>query len=184
MQDILETAKEEMQQVVELTSSELARVRLGRAKPSLIEHLKVRVYESEMELRELASISAPDPNQLVISPWDKNILENIEKAISESDLNLQPAVDQEVIRIKIAAITGEKREELIKAIWQKIESGKVMLRQVRQGAKDKIERQKGQPGISEDDIFKTLEKLQKIIDSFQTKLEELGKAKEEELKKI
>lgn len=184
MQEILDETREQMEQVIALANEELARIRVGRAKPSLVEHLKVKAYETEMELRELASISAPDPNQLVISPWDKNILENIEKAIFKGDLNLQPTVDKEIIRIKIPPLTGEKREELIKEIWQKIESGKVMLRQTRQEAKGKIERQKGQSGVSEDDIFKNLEELQKIIDEFQEKLEKLGKEKEEELSKI
>lgn len=184
MQDILEEAREQMEQVVSLISEELTRIRVGRARPSLVEHLKVKTYQTEMELRELASISAPNPNELIISPWDKNILKDIEKAILESELNLHPLVDKEIIRIKIASLTGEKREELVKQIWQKIESGKVMLRLARQEAKDKIEEQKGQPGVSEDDIFRRLEELQKIIDEFQERLDKLGKDKEEELSRI
>lgn len=184
MQQILENTREEMEQVLNLTKEELATVRVGRAQPVLVEHLKVKAYESEMELRELASISSPDPTQLVISPWDKSIIGNIEKAITESDLHLQPLADKEVVRIKIPALTGERREELVKEIWQKIESSKVMLRQARQEAKEKIGAQKGQPGVSEDDIFKRLEELQSLVDEFQKKLEKLAKEKEEELRKI
>lgn len=181
MQNILDEAQEQMQQVAALVKDELAKINVGRARPALVEHLKVKVYESQMELRELASISSPDPAQLVVSPWDKSIIADIEKAILESNLHLQPSVDKEIIRIKIPPLTGERREELIKEIWQKVESGKVMLRQIRQEAKEKIEDQKGQPGVSEDDIFKELGELQKIVDEFQNKLEGLAKGKEEAL---
>lgn len=184
MQEILDETRDQMQQVLNLISEEVVQVRAGRAQPALVEKIKVRAYETEMELRELASITAPDPMQLVISPWDKNIIKNIEKAILESESKLTPLVDNQILRIKVPALTTERREELIKEIWQKIESGKVMLRQVRQETKDKMEAQKGQPGISEDDIFHRLQDLQKVIDEFQKKLDDLGKKKEEELRKI
>ena len=184
MQQILSDTRNQLEQIVNLIKEELASLRIGRAQPSLVEHLKVEAYNSLMELRELASISAPDPGQLVISPWDKSVISDIEAAILKSSLHFQPLVDREIIRIKIPPLTGERREELIKEVGQKVESGRVMLRQVRQEAKEKIEEQKGQAGISEDDIFKKLEELQNIIVEFQSRLEKLGKEKEEELAQL
>lgn len=184
MQELIEEAKQQMEKVLSLTESELAGIRVGRSQPSLVEHLKVKAYNTQMELRELATISAPDPAQLIVSPWDKGILQDIEKAFLTSSLNLQPIIDNDFIRIKIPALTQERREELVKEVKQKIESGKIMLRDVRKEIKEKIEGKKDEPGVSEDDIFAKIEELQKLIDDFQVKLETLAKKKEEALMTI
>lgn len=186
MQDFKPEIKKKLNQVVELISSDLAKIKTGRAKPSLVENAKIReVYgDQTMELRELASISAPDPNQLVIKPWDPSVLEPIERSLAQSDLNVNPIVDAELIRIKIPSLTGERREELVKLVWQKVESGRVMIRQVRSEYKEQIEAQEGESGVSEDDIHQNLEELQQLVDQYTGKLEKLGESKEKELKTI
>jgi len=176
--------EQKLAQVLELIKTDLSSIKTGRAKPALVEHLKVEAYPGTiLELRELASISAPDTNQLLIKPWDQNILGAIEKAVAKSDLG-NPIVDNDLIRIKIPALTGERREELVKLVHQKLESGRVLTRQVRTEIKEKIEAQKGQAGVSEDDIHCWLEDLQKLINDHIKQLEELGKVKEAELRQI
>jgi len=146
--------------------------------------VKAEVYGSQMALKELASISAPDLHQIVISPWDKSLIEAIAKAISSADLNLNGVVDGDIVRINIPSLTGETRQQLIKLVKKKIESAKVMVRQVRAEAKKEIEAQKDDGGVSEDEIHNQLSELQKSVDDCEKKLDEMGKVKEEELGKI
>lgn len=183
-QDILNKSKSEMEDVLALVADDLKRIKTGRARPSLVEDLKVQAYNSSLTLKELASITAPDPHSLIISPWDKSVLKDIEKAISGSDLNLAAALDNDIIRIKIAPLTEESRKDLVKLVYQKLESGRRLLRQVRNEAKSTLEAQKGQPGVSEDNIKQWLAELQKLIEEYNLKIDSLGKSKEAELMSI
>ena len=173
-----------MEEVLALIEDDLKSVKTGRAKPSLVEDLKVEVYESKMTLKELASITALDPHQLIVSPWDKTVLKVIETAINSSPLNLSAVVDNDIIRIKIPPLTEETRKDLVKLVNQKLESGRRLVRQVRNEAKKEIEDQKGQPGVSEDHIKDWLENLQKLSDEVNDKIDKLGKFKETELMTI
>ena len=181
MEEIFNKIKKQTEELIDLMRDDLMGIKTGRAKPSLIENIKVEVYESKMALKELASISAPGPHSLVVSPWDKTVLEVIEKAISSSSLNLHPIVDNDLIRIQISPLTEETRKDLVKLAAQKLESGRKLLRQVRNEAKKEIEGLKGQPDISEDDIKRWLKEMQKLIDETIGRIEELGSAKEKEL---
>ncbi len=182
--EFLDKAQEQLNQVVELIEDDLKGVKTGRAKPNLIEDLKVAAYETTMTLKELASISAPDPHSLIISPWDKNILEAIEKSINTSNLGLHPVVDNDLLRIQIPPLTEETRRDLVKLVHQKIESGRKLIRQVRNEIKKEIEDQEGGGGISEDDIKSWLDELQKLVDESSFKFEEMGQNKEKELMTI
>lgn len=184
MEKILKKAQKEMNQALSLIEEDLKGVKTGRAKPSLVEDLQVNAYESSMTLKELASISASDAHTLLVSPWDKNVLKDIEETVATSDLNLHPVVSNDIIRIKIPPLTEETRKDLVKLVLQKIESGRRLLRQVRTDAKQEIEELEGQSGVSEDDIKNWLEQLQDIMDTSMEKLEEMGKMKETELMKI
>jgi ribosome recycling factor len=184
MEEILNKAKKQTEDLIGLVVDDLAGIKTGRAKPSLIENIKVEAYTSKMTLKELASISAPGPHSLIISPWDKTILEAIEKAVLASNLNLHPVVDNDLIRVQVPPLTEETRKDLVKLVAQKIESGRKLLRQLRNETKKEIEDLKGESGISEDDIKRWLENLQKLIDETTEKIEELGKAKEKELMTI
>jgi len=182
--ELIAKTRGDMDAVIEVVTEDIATVKTGRAKPSLVENIKVEIYATKMALLELASISAPDPHMLIIQPWDESALENIEKAISKSEMGLNPVVDGSVVRIQIPPLTEERREEYIKLLKQKLESGRVMLRQARQEGKKKIESLKGQPGVSEDDVHRLMEELEKLTDEYMKKVEELGKVKEEELRRI
>lgn len=173
-----------LNKVIAHLSDDLKSVKTGRAKPSLVEEVKAEVYGSQMAIKELASITAPDPHQIVVSPWDKSLIEAIARAINSADLNLNGVVDGDIVRINIPPLTGETRQQLIKLVKQKIESAKVMIRQVRASAKKEIEAQKDDGGVGEDEIHSQLDELQKSVDDCEEKLDEMGKSKEEELGKI
>lgn len=178
---LIESARMDMEAVVGIIADDLAMVKSGRAKPSLVEKILVDAYGTRLPLIELASISAPEPTLLVIQPWDESISENILRALSTSELNLNPAQDGSVIRIQIPALTEERRQEYVKLVKQKIEGGRVLIRQVRQEIKKKIENMKGQPGISEDDIHRLVDELEKVTDEFIGRIADMGNKKEAEL---
>ena len=187
MQDLIDQAKEGFDNVMDVLVQDLSLVKTGRAKPSLIEQVMVEAYEGQprMKLVELASISSPDPNQLVVKPWDQSVLEQIEKALAKAtDLSLSPVVDGDIIRIKIPPLTEERRRDYVKLVKQKLESGRVLLRQARHRVKEQIDDRKGSADVSEDDMRRAVENLNKLTDEYSKKIEELGKAKEAELMRI
>ena len=178
---ILANLKNRLEQSIEVVKKDLSSVRTGRAKPSIVEEVKVEAYGTYMSLRELATISAPDPSLITISPWDKSLVGAVAAAINKAGLNLNAVTDSDVIKIAIPPLTQERREELVKLVHQKIESGKVMIRQIRTEIKEEIEAQKGESGISEDSIKGWLESMQKTVDATIVKVEEVGRDKEKEL---
>lgn len=180
-QAILDNLKVRLEQVLEVVKKDLTSVRTGRAKPSLVEDVKVEAYGTMMSIKELATISAPDTTLIVIAPWDKGLVSAISSGIQKSGLNIQPIVDGDTVKISIPALTQERREELVKLVHQKLESGKVMIRQVRTEIKEAIEAQKGEAGISEDNINYWIVDMQKSVDAYMGKVEELEKDKEKEL---
>ena len=174
-----------MQKVLLLVEDDLKLIKTGRAKPSLVEHVKVEAYEGQvMPLIELASITAPDPHTLLISPWDKTIVDKIYKTLSVGEQSLNPVVDGDLIRISVPPLTQERREELVKLVKQRLEAGRQMLRQLRNDTKKDIDAMEGEPGVSEDDVKRYLDDMQKKFDEFLVKLEDLGKTKEKELMEL
>lgn len=179
--DLLDQLEQKLNKVLEVVDGDLATVRTGRAKPDLVSNLTVMAYGQKMKLFELATVSAPDTGLLVIMPWDKSVIADIEKAIMTSDLSLSPNVSGDAIKIAIPSLTEERRLDFVKLVHQKMESGKIMIRQVRQEMKEKIDDLKGSSGISEDDIDRMLEQLQRKIEEFGLQVEEKGKIKEAEI---
>ncbi len=184
MDQIIDSIREKMDKVVAVVKDDMATVRVGVAKPSLVEGVLIEAYGQKMRLVEVATISAPDPNQLVITPWDKSLLHALEKGISDSGLNLTPNVNGDMIRIVIPPLTEERRQDYVKLVSQKLESGRVMIRQVRHEGREQIERTKGKPGISEDDVTRQLESLDKLTAEYITKVEQVASDKEAELTRI
>lgn len=174
MDKILNDIYSQMDEVVSLAKEDINAVRVGRAKPSLVENVLVEAYGTKMHIKELASISAPDPHSLFVKPWDEGILGNIAKGIMAAALGLSPVVDKNMIRINIPSLTGEQREELAKLVDQKAESARVMVRQVRSAGKVRIESEKGKPGISEDDIHNATISLQSLTDRHTAKIDEIA----------
>jgi len=179
---VTDSLPDKLQKVVDHLMQDLKGVKTGRAKPALVEDVMVEAYGTRMRLQELAAITAPDPRQIIISAWDKSLTEAISKGINMAGLNLNGVVDGEVVRINIPSLTAESREQLVKLVAAKLESAKIMLRQARAEVKKEIEAQKDEGGVGEDQIKRELNLLQKTVDEFEEKLENMVSAKEEELR--
>ena len=184
-EDLIVSLKDRSEKVLEVVKNDMDTVRTGRARPDMVGGLMVSVYGGQrMRLLELANISAPDNSLIVIEPWDKSVIQEIEKAIVESEMQLSPAVSGDVIRVPVPSLTEERRKDFVKLLTQKIESGRVMLRQARQDIKEKIDDLEGKPGVSEDDVKRLLERLQEVFEDYGEKLEEMGRKKEAEIMEI
>lgn len=181
---VLDSLKRKLDKVIEVFGEDLNTIRTGRAKPDLLGGLDVMAYGQKMKLFELANITAPDPSLILVTPWDKSVVRDIEKAISESQLHLSANVSGEMIRVPIPSLTEERRRDFVKLLHQKMESGRIMVRQARGDVKEDIDAMKKQPGVSEDDVERLLEELQKVTDQYMDRVEEMGKRKEEEIMEV
>jgi ribosome recycling factor len=179
--ELINLLRQKFDKVLELVKEDMATVRVGRAKPDLVENLPVLAYGGKMRLMELATIQAPDTNMIMITPFDRSILRDIEKAISDSDLQLSGQITGDSIRIVIPSLTQERRMDFVKLLKQKTESGKVMLRQARQDVKEKVDAVKENKTESEDVVYMLHEQLDKITGEYNEKVEEMSKKKEEEI---
>jgi ribosome recycling factor len=181
MHPFVSQQKPSYQAVVDHLQNELAGLRTGRASPQLVENVKVEAYGSPMELKGVASIKIQDAKTLLIEPWDKSLLQAIEKAIREADLGVNPAVDGSAIRIVLPQMTEETRKKLVKTMKEKCEDCRVALRKVREEAREAIGKQEKEEGLSEDDKFKILDEIDKLTKEFNELVEQISEAKEKEI---
>jgi ribosome recycling factor len=179
--DALADAKNRMGKAVEALRKELATIRTGRAHPGLIEHLRVDYYGAPTPLNQLATIGVPEPRLLVIQPWDRRSLGDIERAIHKADLGLNPINDGNIIRLAIPQLTEERRKELVKVVRKKVEEGRVAVRNVRRDCHDELRRLQKEKEISEDAQYRGQDELQKLTDGFIEEIERVGEEKETEL---
>jgi len=170
-----------MKKTVEILRTELVKIRTGRANPGLVEDIKVESYGAQMPLSQLASITVPEPRQLLIRPWDKNILPQIEKAILKSDLGLTPSSDGNVIRLNIPLLTEENRQNISKLVHRIGEENKIAIRNIRRQAIETTKLMKKEKKISEDDEKKGEEKIQKLTDSYIEEIDRILKIKDKEI---
>jgi ribosome recycling factor len=181
---LLHNIEQRMRKSVEVLQKELATIRTGRASPGLIEHLKVEYAGGTLPLNQLAGISVPGPNLLVIQPWDRGGIMSIEKAILTSDLGLNPTNDGRVIRVSIPPLTEERRQELIKVVRRRVEEGKVAIRNLRREVMDELRVQEKNKEISQDEHKRAQGQLQKVTDSFIADIERVGQDKEKEVMEV
>ncbi len=160
---------------------EVAMLRTGRASIDMLDSITVEAYGGRMKLNEIASVSAPDPTMLMISPWDKGLLDAVVRGITISGLNLNAVVDGQIVRIAIAPLTEERRKEMVKLLQRRLEEGRVLLRGIRSETKREIEEQEGTNSISEDDVAADLDELEKLHKNFMEMIDGIGKVKEKEL---
>jgi len=179
--EVFNAAQDRMTKAVEALRRELATIRTGRAHPGLVEHLRVDYYGVPTPLNQLATIAVSDPRLLTIQPWDRQAMGAIEKAILKSDLSLTPTNDGTLIRLSIPQLTEERRRELAKVVHKKVEEARVEVRNFRRDAHDELRRLQKEKLISEDDQYRSQEKLQKLTDEFVHQVERLGEEKEAEL---
>ncbi len=178
--------KGQMEQVISHFKQELIAVRSGRAHTSMIEDIRVSCYngESELRLKEIAAISAPDVNLLVVEPWDKSVIADIEKAIAHCDLGVSPINDGNLIRILLPIMSLERRNELTKVLNKKTEDARIAIRSVRKDFNNFIREKEHAKKISEDFAKRVTDSLQKATDKMIATIDELAKKKEQEIKAV
>lgn len=182
--DIITETKAKMKSTLSVFEEDLHGIRGGRASTSLVDRLIVNYYEQDTELRQLASISTPEPMQILIRPFDKTAIKSIEKAIRESDIGLNPNTDSDVIRLNMPPLTRERRQDLVKFLHKRMEEARIAIRNIRRGANDDLKDFEKEKLISEDDQARGEAEVQKLTDSFIGQIEEAGKAKEEDIMKL
>jgi ribosome recycling factor len=178
--------RQNMQQVVVVIKVDLGTVRTGRASPALVENVIIHAYNGTQNLKvvELAQIVAQDSQTIVITPYDHSIIGEISKGLMEGNIGLNPVIDGQIIRISIPPLTEERRQQLVSLVNQKLEGGKVQIRQVRHEAMSEVKKQLNDKTISEDEMFHAEKEVQKLTDDTILELDSLGKKKEEELMAI
>lgn len=184
---ILEVHKEsesKMEKTISVYKEELHAIRAGRANPALLDRIHVDYYGQVTPLKQVGSVSAPEPRMLVIQPWDTKLIPIIEKEILKSDLGLNPSNDGKVIRLLIPQLTEERRKDLAKVVKKNSENAKVAIRNTRRDAIEKIKKMEKNKEITEDDRKLAEEEMQKITDKFIAEIDEITKKKEEELMEI
>jgi len=182
--NIIDNKKIDFEDAIEHLNVEMGKIRTGRANPALVEGLIVDYYGTKTPLKQIASINAPEARLLVIQPWDKGALVYIESALRESDMGFNPNNDGQVIRINIPALTEERRKELVKVLNQRAEDAKISIRNIREEAWKEIQEAEKEGKMSEDDKFSGKDYLQKIVDEYNKKIEEVREKKETEIMTI
>lgn len=176
--------EEKMQKTVRVLKEELNSVRAGRANPALLDRIMVEYYGTPTPLKQIASVSAPEPRLLVIQPYDKTAIQPIEKAITLSDLGINPSNDGKIIRLAIPQLTEERRKELIKVVKKTGENAKVAIRNERREANDKLKKMGKNGELPEDDLKKAEDEVQKMTDKFIEVIDELLTKKEKEMLEV
>jgi ribosome recycling factor len=184
LDDIYAEADERMSKVIIVFQRELATLRAGRATPSLLDRIDVDYYGTTTPLNQLAGITAPEPRLLVIQPWDKQSLGDIEKAIQKSDLGLTPNNDGNVIRLSIPQLTEERRKELVKFVRKKAEESKVGIRNIRRDANESVKQLEKTSDISEDERRRAQDYIQEITDKKIVEIDEILELKEKEMMEV
>ena len=181
IEELLAEAEAKMDQAVEHVQGEFSTVRTGRANPAILHRVTVDYYGAQTPLQQLASFAVPEPRLLVVTPYDKSVIGEIEKALQASELGLNPSNDGTVIRLAFPPLTEERRIELIKVVRHMAEEGRIAARNVRRHTKDDIE---SLDGVSEDEVHRAEDRLQEITDRHTARIDELLEHKEQELLEV
>lgn len=181
LQSIEKQAREHMHKSVENTKKEFATIRSGKASPALLDTVRVEAYGQAMPLNQVAGVAAPEPRLLTVQPWDKSLIPAIEKAIQAADLGLNPANDGTIIRIPLPPLTEERRKELVKLVHKLAEEGRIAIRHARTDALQKVKKTEH---VSDDDKHRAEKDVQKIHDEHIQQIDQLIKAKEQEIMEV
>ncbi|MFD2657171.1 ribosome recycling factor [Gracilibacillus thailandensis] len=181
---LMKETREKMDQAVKAYSKNLATVRAGRANPALLDSVQVEYYGALTPLNQLASISVPEARLLVITPFDKSTVSDIEKAIQKADLGLSPSNDGNVVRISIPPLTEERRKDLVKVVGKYAEESKVQIRNIRRDTNDQLKKDEKNGDLTEDELRGFQDDVQSITDTHIQKIDELTKEKEQEIMEV
>lgn len=181
MEQIHQDAENRMKKAIAATQSELGAVRTGRANPQILDRVMVDYYGTPTPLRQISNISAPDGQTLLIQPYDKSAIGEIERAISKSDLGLTPNSDGSNVRLSIPPLTEERRKELVKLVKKYGEDGKVAIRNIRRDATEALKKLEKEENLPEDEVKRQLDEVQKLTDRYTGQLEKIIAEKEQEI---
>ncbi len=179
--EIVEKFKPEMDKAVAFLDKELSKIRTSRATPALVEDVVVNCFGQNFPLKQLASISTPEPRQILIQPWDKSYVEGIVSALSQTGTGANPIVDKDIIRINLPSLTEEYRKDLLRLVSAKEEGTRQIIRRYREEAWSKIQNFFREGQIREDDKFKGKDELQKLVDEYSKKIDGIGEKKRKEI---
>ncbi|HTI14246.1 MAG TPA: ribosome recycling factor [Dictyobacter sp.] len=182
--DLFGDAERRMQKAVDALKQDLNAIRAGRASAALLDRITIEYYDAPTPLNQVASITVPEARMLVIAPWDKKLLVDIEKAIQKSDLGINPNNDGQVIRLVIPPMSEDRRRDLVKSLHKKLDEHKVAVRNVRRDVQDKLRDREKKKEVSEDELKRSTERLQKLTDRFIEEMDKVGKAKELEIMEV
>ena len=180
-EEILSELKQRMNNTVEAYKKDLVRLRTGRASTAILDGIKVNCYDTQMPLDQVASLSVPESRLITIKPWDQSIIGEVEKSILKSELGLTPINDGKIIRISIPPLTEERRKDLAKMARRMAEEAKISVRNHRREANEMIKELKNEKEISEDEMYKSQEEVQKVTDEFIKKIDKITAEKEKEI---
>ncbi|RFU68889.1 ribosome recycling factor [Bacillus sp. V59.32b] len=181
---VISNSKDRMDKAIGAYTRELASIRAGRANASLLDKISLDYYGAPTPINQLAGVSVPEARLLVIQPYDKTVLGDIEKAILKSDLGLNPSNDGSIIRIAIPALTEERRKELVKVVKKESEEAKIAIRNIRRDANDDLKKLEKNGEITEDDLRGYSDDIQKVTDSYISKIDDITKDKEKEILEV
>ncbi len=176
----IDSTKEQMDKVIKHLESELIKIRAGKASPIMLDGIYVDYYGTKSPLNQVANIAAPDPRTIIVQPWDKSMLEPIEKAIQASNLGFNPQNNGEILRIIVPPLSEERRKQLVKQVKNEGETAKIGIRNARRDGNEELKKLK-KDGVAEDEIKEAEEKIQKITDQYIAKVDEILAAKEKEI---
>ncbi|MFA6485821.1 MAG: ribosome recycling factor [Candidatus Magasanikbacteria bacterium] len=173
--------KSDFAKVIDFLKQDISGLRTGRASSALVEGILVEAYGTRQPLKAVASIVVQDAKTLVLEPWDKTVLASVEKSIRESGIGINPNNDGRIIRLCLPELTADRRSELIKVLHQKLESARVSVRKVREEAREMVIMEEKEKSIGEDEKFKLLDELEKMVKDFNDQIKSVGEKKEEEI---
>jgi len=178
---VISKAEERMKKSIRALHEDLATIRTGRAHASLLDHVLVSYYGAEVPVNQVANLSVPEPRMIVVAPWEKQMLPEIEKAILSSDIGVTPSSDGEVIRIILPELTQERRQELVKKVRHIAEGSKIAVRNIRRHANDEIKALEKEKEISEDESRRLQEEIQRLTDRYIAEIDKVVEHKEQEI---
>lgn len=181
---VIATHEEQMKKTVSFLKEELGSIRAGRANPKLVEKLQISYYGTMTPINQVANISVPEPRCLLIQPWDSSTIKEIEKAIMNSDLGINPSNDGKIIRLMIPQLTEERRRDLLKLVKKDVENSKVVLRNIRRDIIDEVKKLEKSSEITKDDLKKAEEDTQKLTDKYIKLADDIYKDKEKEILEV
>jgi ribosome recycling factor len=182
--DLFDDAERRMKKAIEALKQDLGAIRAGKASAALVDRIQIEYYGTPTPLNQVATISAPEARLLLIQPWDRKVLADIEKAIQKSDLGINPNNDGLVIRLNVPPMNEERRRDLVKSLHKKLDEHKVAVRNIRRDIHDKLRDREKKKEVSEDELKRSADRLQKLTDRYIDEMDKVGKTKEQEILEV